>query len=390
MKVKLNLFQMNSHTIEILSQFTENTTIIDITNKNIVGILDLSKFTQLSKLDCSYNLITQLIDLPPSLKCLYCHNNNINRLIDIPTGLLLFKWHSNPVEELKYPLKTKIDFNLDLFENNLKKIILTPNYSDDLDFLQTTNITNLEFDYKLVCIKDNFSHPIDLLPSKLTFLKLGIIFNHPIDNLPLQLIHLEFHIMSEFNQPIDLLPIGLTFLKLGKLFNQPINNLPIHLKQLIFNENIKGLKYCEFSQPLTNLPNQLIYLSTGYSYDLPLDDLPDSLNRLILGFYFDQPIDNLPNNLTHLIFSYSGNFSHPLDNLPNKLMYLELNSWYSHPLTNLPNSLYYIRFNNNFNHLLDINKLPQCLKIIESHDKCIKEFLNYQNVPAHIEFRIGN
>ncbi len=47
----------------ILDQFTDDVTEININSKKIVGILDFSRFTKLTKLDCSYNEITSLYNL---------------------------------------------------------------------------------------------------------------------------------------------------------------------------------------------------------------------------------------------------------------------------------------------------------------------------------------
>ncbi len=51
----------------ILDQFADDVTEINITTKNIKGTLDFARFTKLIKLNCSCNKITSLINLPNSL-----------------------------------------------------------------------------------------------------------------------------------------------------------------------------------------------------------------------------------------------------------------------------------------------------------------------------------
>lgn len=50
---------------------------LNISNKNISGVLDLKKYIKLKKLDCSNNQITQIINIPKTLKNLDCSNNLI-------------------------------------------------------------------------------------------------------------------------------------------------------------------------------------------------------------------------------------------------------------------------------------------------------------------------
>ena len=50
---------------------------ISICNKNLSILPDLSRFTYLQKLDCSDNQITQLDNLPSSLRFLGCYDNKM-------------------------------------------------------------------------------------------------------------------------------------------------------------------------------------------------------------------------------------------------------------------------------------------------------------------------
>jgi Leucine-rich repeat (LRR) protein len=64
----------------ILDQFADDVTEIDIGYKNIVGILDFKRFTKLIKLDCYDNQIICLNNLPNSLIKLSCYHNKITSL----------------------------------------------------------------------------------------------------------------------------------------------------------------------------------------------------------------------------------------------------------------------------------------------------------------------
>ncbi len=61
----------------ILDQFADDVVEIDIWNKKIEGTLDFSRFSKLIKLNCRYNKITNLDNLPNSLIELSCYNNQI-------------------------------------------------------------------------------------------------------------------------------------------------------------------------------------------------------------------------------------------------------------------------------------------------------------------------
>ncbi len=51
--------------MDILDQFADDVTEIDISNKSIKGTLDFTRFSKLIKLNCYYNKITNLDNLVP-------------------------------------------------------------------------------------------------------------------------------------------------------------------------------------------------------------------------------------------------------------------------------------------------------------------------------------
>ncbi len=75
----------------ILDEFADDVTVIIIRHKQIEGLLDFKRFTKLTKLNCCYNKITSLDNLPNSLTILYCGNNQITSLENlVPKGTEAF------------------------------------------------------------------------------------------------------------------------------------------------------------------------------------------------------------------------------------------------------------------------------------------------------------
>jgi len=67
-------------TYYLLKKYNYNIKRLNISNKNIIGILDLSNFKNLEELDCSNNKISEIINISNSLKYLNCSNNNIIKI----------------------------------------------------------------------------------------------------------------------------------------------------------------------------------------------------------------------------------------------------------------------------------------------------------------------
>ena len=63
--------------MEYLNSLSSDVIEINIKYGNLKLLPNLSRFTRLQKLDCSWNSITQLDNLPSSLQELYCNDNQI-------------------------------------------------------------------------------------------------------------------------------------------------------------------------------------------------------------------------------------------------------------------------------------------------------------------------
>ncbi len=86
--------------MNILDQFADDVTEIHIIYKKIEGILDFKKFTKLTKLNCSYNKITSLDNLPNSLIKLDCRCNEITSLDNLPSSLIKLHCNLNKISSL--------------------------------------------------------------------------------------------------------------------------------------------------------------------------------------------------------------------------------------------------------------------------------------------------
>ena len=113
---------MNNLTKEILSNYDckQKIKYLDLSNKNISGILDLEKFKYLEELNCSNNKITNILNLSTTIKYINCSHNKIKSLLNLPNSLIGINCKYNPIEELYYPFTVKPK----KYPSRLKKLIL--------------------------------------------------------------------------------------------------------------------------------------------------------------------------------------------------------------------------------------------------------------------------
>jgi hypothetical protein len=73
---------MEEDTILLLNTFNPNIEILNISNENIIGILNLNKFKKIKILNCSNNKITCIQNIPKTIINLDCSYNNITCIND--------------------------------------------------------------------------------------------------------------------------------------------------------------------------------------------------------------------------------------------------------------------------------------------------------------------
>jgi len=134
---------MNNDTIKLLDKYDKNIKFLNISNKNIKGILDLKKFKKLNKLYCYSNEITKIINLPENLKCLDCSNNKIQILNNI-NFLKNINCKSNPIKILYYPFNIKPK----KYPKTLVKLYFGSLYDQKIDNLINLKIIHLSFGFE--------------------------------------------------------------------------------------------------------------------------------------------------------------------------------------------------------------------------------------------------
>ena len=374
--------------MKIIKTLKNHKHLIDLSNKNIKGVLDLEnicnplflsnkellkllKYNNIEKLnnkykyvieideiDCSNNEITEIINIPYTLKYLNCSYNKITSLLNLPDYMTGLNCKKNPLKELYYPFYIK----------------------------------PIKYPSKLIYLKfgNKFNQPIDNLPNSLTHLTFGDDFNQPIDNLPNSLTHLTFDSAGtdyycgsnshSFNQSVDSLPSSLTHLTFNDFFDNYVDNLPNSLTHLTFG--------IYFNKPINNLPLNLLYLKLSSEFDQVLDNLPDNLQTFILcsiGNYFDektlisepsfnQPINKLPLNLQKFTIDiniiYINQFE--INFLPPNLKEFNLNIFFfDYPPPYNFNFKYKLN-KKDLNKIISINKEPIQIKYIHEY---INEYL---------------
>jgi hypothetical protein len=271
---------------DLLKKYNNDIKILKITNKNIEGILDLSKFKYLEELDCSNNNISDIINIQDSLKYLNCSNNKITSLLNLPDEMTGINCKSNPLKELYYPFNIKP-----------KKY--------------PSNLTHLTFGKK-------FNQSIDNLPNSLTHLIFNSIdgdFNQSMDNLPESITHII--LSKKYNKPLDNLPLSLINLQTGYSYNYPLDNLPNSLNKLTIGNNGKW-GGSVFNYQLDNLPNSLEYLGfTNYSkFNKTFKNLPSSLKTIDLSGYYPISINELPDTIENIFLNCAEDFSEDCANPP--------------------------------------------------------------------------
>jgi Leucine-rich repeat (LRR) protein len=246
---------------------------LDLSNQNIIGILDLEKYPKLEYLNCSHNQITQIINISQYIKYIDCSHNLIENLdyqISNPMYLDYLNCSHNPIHTLFYPFDVKPKS----YPKTLKNIEYSGYFNEPIDNLPE-GLETLTF-FCCEYIDSHFNQPVDNLPNSIVKIHFGNYFNQPVDNLPESLINLFFEKHGQFNHTIDNLPSGLKTLYLGYHFNQPVNNLPLGLEVLCMG-------YCIFNHPINNLP--------------------DTINELILGEKFNQHIEKVPSSIKSIMLA---------------------------------------------------------------------------------------
>ena len=74
---------------------------LDLQNQGLTELpSDIHKYNNLIQINCSYNKLTTLDNLPLGLQTLYCNNNKLTYLDNLPPGLKLLFCNNNQLTSL--------------------------------------------------------------------------------------------------------------------------------------------------------------------------------------------------------------------------------------------------------------------------------------------------
>ena len=132
----------------------ENITEIDVRFCKLTNLSNLSRFTNLVKLNCAFNELVTLPVLPRNLKVLVCYRNKLSSLPDLPKSLIILFCNMNNLTLLPLLPETLILLlccrnqliRLPTLPNTLKQLYCSgnrltslPELSDSLEWLECEN-----------------------------------------------------------------------------------------------------------------------------------------------------------------------------------------------------------------------------------------------------------
>jgi Leucine-rich repeat (LRR) protein len=158
---------------DYLNSLDDDVTEIDVANKNLTNLPDLTRFKKLEILRCDNNRLTSLPPLPNNLQKLYCYCNQLKSLPILPNNLQILNC-----------IKNKLSLLPEL-PNNLQKLSCSDNKLISFPALPT----NLQ---ELRCY-DNQLTSLPSLPNSLTLLHCSYNRLHLLPDLPNNLQKLYYN-----------------------------------------------------------------------------------------------------------------------------------------------------------------------------------------------------
>jgi Leucine-rich repeat (LRR) protein len=156
---------MDNNVEEYINSLPNNTTVIDISSKNLTYIPDLSRFTCLTRLYCYSNCLTELPPLTktPSLRLLDCSRNQLTRLpeLELHPNLRILYCSYNDLTQIP-ALNEELEI-LSCYNNRLTKL---PRLNNKLEYLECQNnlLTYLPFLNKSLTRFICFNNPFIIYP----------------------------------------------------------------------------------------------------------------------------------------------------------------------------------------------------------------------------------
>ena len=143
-----------------IDSLPDDTTCIDISNKELSIIPDLSRFTQLEQLYCCHNRLTLLPTLNENLKVLNCSNNKLTSLPTLNKKLKIIHCSGNQLTSL--PI---LNENLKILYCQDNKITVLYRLNENIEILECNNnrLTSLPVLNENLKILHCYNNPLDIL-----------------------------------------------------------------------------------------------------------------------------------------------------------------------------------------------------------------------------------
>ena len=100
MSIKKSDTKMTTTIERYLNSLSKDILTLDISNKNIKSLPDLTRFKNLKKLNCYDNKLTSLSTLPQNLEELYCSINKLTSLPTLPENLKILFCYNRTINKL--------------------------------------------------------------------------------------------------------------------------------------------------------------------------------------------------------------------------------------------------------------------------------------------------
>jgi uncharacterized repeat protein (TIGR01451 family) len=295
---------MNGNQLDTTCAGIVNETALNLYNLNISDLTGVRYFVNLTFLNCSFNQLTSLPNLPNNLQQLNCGYNNINSLSALQSSLQVLYCNNNGLTSL--PALPNNLITLDCYYNSLTSL---PNLPSSLEQLNCYN---------------NDLTSLPALPNSLLNINCS---NNQLTNLPILPGSINYLSCSS-NQLTSLPTLPNSLLNLSCSENQ-LPSLPALPSSLAY-------LYCSINL-LTNLPalpGSLILINCSYNQLTSLPSLPDSIGAIACQNNQLLSLPALPNSLDML--DCNSNQLTSLPALPNQMNTFKINNNNIFCLINLP------------------------------------------------------
>jgi Leucine-rich repeat (LRR) protein len=248
-----------------LNTLSEEILTLDIIDKGIKSLPDLTRFKNLEILNCSNNQLTSLSNLPQNLKILYCYHNQLTSLSNLPQNLKNLDCSNNQLTFL-YNLPQ----NLEILNYSNNQLTLLPTLPQNLKILNCTNnqltsLSNLPQNLEILYCHNNKLSSLSNLPQNLEIL---YCTNNQLTLLPILPQNLK--ILNCINNPFYKIVKGDTLIK-TKQNIRTLNNFCDLYYCLKFKKQFRKWLWEKVREPNIKKLYNPIYLVENLQKDDDLD-----------------------------------------------------------------------------------------------------------------------